>query len=125
MNALRLACTGALVTAALVFGGLLAQPAAALSAADQANSGAQGVSTTEQKKGNLNNTIKTVINTLLFLIGIVSVIVIIIAGITMAAGGSNPAAAKTARTSIVYAVIGVVVATLSYAIINWVMLRLK
>jgi len=62
-----------------------------------------------------------VVNTLLFIVGIISVIMIIVGGIryTVSAGDGN--AVTGAKNTILYAVIGLVVAFASYAIINWVL----
>lgn len=69
--------------------------------------------------------LKTVINTMLFLLGAVSVIVIIIAGFRMAASGGNADSMAKSRNSILYAAIGVVIAASAYAIVNFVILRTK
>lgn len=50
----------------------------------------------------------------------VAVIVIIVAGIRMMAGGANPQTVKTSKEMILYAVIGLVVSGLSYALVKWV-----
>ncbi len=62
----------------------------------------------------------TVVNILLFLIGAISVIMLIIGGIryTISAGDSSNVTA--AKNTILYAIIGLVVAFLAFAIINWV-----
>jgi multisubunit Na+/H+ antiporter MnhB subunit len=63
----------------------------------------------------------TVINILLFVIGAISVVMLIVGGIryTISAGDSN--AVTGAKNTILYAVIGLVVAFLAYAIVNWVL----
>jgi hypothetical protein len=61
-----------------------------------------------------------IINALLFILGAVSVVMIIIAGIRFATGGSDAATVQSARNTILYAVVGLVVAILAYAIVNWV-----
>jgi hypothetical protein len=65
--------------------------------------------------------IKTVINTLVFLVGIVSVIVMIIGGIMYTVSAGNAGTVTKAKSTIVYALVGMVVAFLAYAIVNWVM----
>lgn len=63
----------------------------------------------------------TIVNILLFLIGAISVIMLIIGGIryTISAGDSGNVTA--AKNTILYAIIGLVVAFLAFAIVNWVL----
>lgn len=63
----------------------------------------------------------TVVNVLLFVIGAISVIMLIIGGIryTVSAGDSTNVTA--AKNTIMYALIGLVVAFLAFAIVNWVL----
>lgn len=64
---------------------------------------------------------RTIVNVLLFLIGAVAVIMLIIGGIRYTLSGGDSAAVKAAKDTILYAVIGIIVALLSYAIVNWVL----
>jgi len=45
---------------------------------------------------------------------------IIIAGIRFATSGSDASSVQSAKNTILYAVVGLVVAFLAYAIVNWV-----
>lgn len=62
--------------------------------------------------------INRVINVLLALIIIAAVIVIVISGFRMVVGGSNPEQLKKAKTGIIWAIIGIVVALMSFAIVQ-------
>ena len=62
----------------------------------------------------------TIINILLFLIGAISVIMIVFAGFQYATSGGDAGKVTTAKNTILYAVIGIVVALLAYAIIGFV-----
>ncbi len=64
--------------------------------------------------------IKTVINTLVFLVGIVSVIVVIIGGIMYTVSAGNAATVTKAKSMIIYALVGLVVAFLAFAVVNWI-----
>lgn len=64
--------------------------------------------------------IKTVINTLLYVLGIISVVMIVIGGIRYTTSNGDPSGLKTARDTIIYSVVGLVVAMLSYSIVNFV-----
>jgi hypothetical protein len=63
----------------------------------------------------------TIVNILLFLIGAISVIMLIIGGIryTISAGDSGNVTA--AKNTILYAIVGLVVAFLAFAIVNYVL----
>lgn len=63
---------------------------------------------------------KTIVNVLLFIIGAIAVIMLIIGGIryTTSNGDSNQVTA--AKNTILYAIIGIIVAILAYAIVNFV-----
>ena len=63
----------------------------------------------------------TVINTLLFIIGALSVVMLIIGGIRYTVSGGTAAQVTAAKNTIMYALIGLVVAFLAYAIVNWVL----
>lgn len=63
----------------------------------------------------------TVVNVLLFVIGAVSVIMLIIGGIRYVVSAGNSTAVTGAKNTILYALIGLVVAFLAYAIVNWVL----
>lgn len=65
--------------------------------------------------------VKTVVNTLLFLTGGVAVLAIIVGGIQFATSQGNSATVAKAKNTILYAVIGLVVAFLAYAIVNFVL----
>jgi hypothetical protein len=76
---------------------------------------------TAEQKGNLGNVIEQVTNVLLFIIGAVSVIMIIIGGIKYTISNGDSSQITSAKNTILYAVIGLVVALLAYAIVNFVL----
>lgn len=63
---------------------------------------------------------QTVTNVLLFLIGAVSVIMLIVGGLRYVLSGGDSTAVTAAKNTILYAVIGIIVALLAYAIVNFV-----
>lgn len=73
---------------------------------------------------NVTNVIKSVINILLYVVGTVSVIMIIVGGIryTTSAGDSN--GVSGAKNTIIYAVVGLVVSIMAFAIVNFVLKNL-
>ena len=62
-----------------------------------------------------------VVDTLLFLVGAVSVLMIIIGGIRYILSSGDQQQAANAKNTILYSVIGLVVAVLAWAIINYVL----
>ena len=64
--------------------------------------------------------LKQVVNVLLFLIGAISVIVIIIGGLMYVVSAGDSGRTKKAKDTIMYAVIGLVVALFAFAIVNFV-----
>ena len=63
----------------------------------------------------------TIVNILLFIIGAISVIMLIIGGIRYTVSGGDAAAVTGAKNTILYAIIGLVVAFLAFAVVNWVL----
>lgn len=67
--------------------------------------------------------IATIVNVLLFIVGAIAVIMIIIGGITYAVSAGDSGQITKAKNTILYAVIGLIVAFLAFAIVNFVVLR--
>lgn len=74
---------------------------------------------------NLAGFIRNIINVLLFLIGAIAVIMIIIGGINYTTSAGDPKKTKVAKDTILYSVIGLVVALLAYAIVGFVVDNIK
>lgn len=68
----------------------------------------------------LSGGITGIINMLLFIIGAVAVVVIIIGGIKYVISNGDSGAVQSAKSTIMYAVIGLLVAILAYAVVNFV-----
>ncbi len=68
----------------------------------------------------VNDVIKTVITIVSWVVGAISVIMIIASGLMFTTSAGNPEKAKKARSTIVYALIGIVVVALSQVIVNFV-----
>ncbi|MBN9398454.1 hypothetical protein BGO18_00180 [Candidatus Saccharibacteria bacterium 47-87] len=65
--------------------------------------------------------ITTITNTLLFVAGALAVIMIIIGGIRYATSGGNASNVTAAKNTILYAIVGLIIAFLAFAIVNWVL----
>lgn len=61
-----------------------------------------------------------IINTVLFYLGVIAVIMIIVSGAKMALSGGNPGAVTKAKQMLIYSLIGLAIVLLAYAIVNFV-----
>lgn len=68
-----------------------------------------------------NSLINTIVNLMIFFIGVVAVIVIIVSGFTYVTSNGNKEQVTKAKNTLTYAIVGLVVAILAYAIVNWVL----
>lgn len=71
--------------------------------------------------GSLGTFINNIINMLLFIIGAVAVIMIIIGGIRYVTSNGDSAQTTSAKNTVLYAVVGLVVALMAFAIVNFVL----
>lgn len=63
---------------------------------------------------------QTITNVLLFIVGAISVIMLIIGGIRYTLSGGDSTAVTSAKNTILYAVIGIIVSLLAFAVVNFV-----
>lgn len=68
---------------------------------------------------------QTIVNILLFLVGAVAVIMLIIGGLRYVTSNGDQNAVTGAKNTILYAIIGIVVAFLAYAAVNFVITQLQ
>jgi hypothetical protein len=131
MNVFKQTLLTVVFTAASVLGvAALSVPAYAGSPADQIQKGIDATDTNggakdcgpagNKRQCNLGDSIQTVINVLLFVIGTLAVIMIIIGGIRYTISNGDSSQITSAKNTILYAVIGLVVALLAYAIVDFV-----
>lgn len=105
-------------------------PAATVGAIDVFSGAQCGSGTSTASKGGekicgaqgdkLPDLIKNVINLLLFIVGVIAVIAIVIGGIRYTTSNGDSSQTKAAKDTILYAVIGLIVAIMSFAIVNFV-----
>ena len=76
------------------------------------------------KDDDLMNYVKIIINTLMFALGAISVVMIILGGIKYTTSMGDAKNVESAKNTIMYAVIGLVVAVLAFAIVNFVIGKL-
>lgn len=65
--------------------------------------------------------ITTIVNTMLFIAGVLSVVMLIVGGLRYTISGGNAATVSAAKNTILYAIVGLVIALLAYAAVNWIL----
>jgi len=93
------------------------------SPATQIQNGVNSVS--DGSKTDIGTSFKTIVNVILFILGAISVIMIVIGGVRYTLSGGDSGSTKGAKDTILYAVVGLVVAMLAYAIVNFVITSFK
>lgn len=118
MKRIRIALAAVMMTLGL--GAATLQPAGAINVFRNCNG---GVVCNETRNGQSNTAtlVKNVISMLLFILGVICVIAIIVGGIRYATSGGDSSQTKQAKDTILYAVVGLVVAVLAYSIVNFVL----
>lgn len=81
-----------------------------------------GVTTTETAAGGLSMqiVISTVIGTMLFVVGLLAVVMLIYGGIRYVTSHGDKAQVTAAKETIMYAVVGLVVAIAAFAVVQWI-----
>lgn len=69
----------------------------------------------------LNTTLNTIINVVIGIVGFVAVVMMILGGISFITSQGDSAKVTKARNTILYGVVGLVVALLAFAIVNFVL----
>ena len=118
---------GLLVVPMLALGISLATPVAQSVSASEIQNGAnaaKGDGVATDLFGGTGSVFTTITNTALFIIGALSVIMLIYGGICYTISSGDAKNVEAAKNTILYAIIGVVVSVLAYAIINFVISKL-
>jgi hypothetical protein len=84
------------------------------------NAPAGGVCSNGDGTRTVPGTIQQITDILIFLVGAISVLMIIIGGVRYVTSGGDQAGTKSAKDTIMYAVIGLVVAFMAYAIVHFI-----
>lgn len=64
--------------------------------------------------------VATAINTVIFIVGALSVIMVIIGGLRYVLSGGDAAGLKSAKETIIYALVGLIISLLSFAVVGFV-----
>lgn len=78
---------------------------------------------TQPNNNNLDDTIQTIVNVLSAAVGVVAVIMIIIGGFRYVTSGGDSARVTSAKNTILYAIIGLVIAALAQVIARFVLTK--
>ena len=92
---------------------------AVVNPAQEIQNGANSAGASGEKS--LGERIQTVVNIMLFILGAIAVIMIVIGGIKYTTSNGDSSAITSAKNTILYSVVGLVVAILAYAIVNFVL----
>lgn len=111
-----------LISLAALIGVAAMVPAyASADAIDDAQSGVRQIGGDDGSNDvKLENRFQDVVNIILFVLGAIAVIMIIVGGIRYVVSAGDTSAMTNAKNTILYAVIGLVIAILAYAIVNFV-----
>ena len=93
----------------------------------QVSKGIDTATTSEMKGKSIDGDkglIKTAVNVLLWAVGILSVIMIIFSGFRYITSAGDASKTKSARSTLIYSVVGLIVAIMAWAIVNMVIKRL-
>ena len=74
-----------------------------------------------QSTGRLNNLIKTIINVISIVVGVVAVIMIVFGGLRYITSGGDSSNVSSAKNTIIYAIIGLVIVALAQFIVRFVL----
>ncbi|MCC9313014.1 MAG: hypothetical protein KFF74_02440 [Candidatus Nanosynbacter sp.] len=117
----------AIMTCAVFGASVLSTASLSGSASAQVSEGINTATTSEMKGKSIDGKdglIKTVVNVLLWAVGILSVIMIIFSGFRYITSAGDASKTKSAQSTLIYSVVGLIVAIMAYAIVNMVINRL-
>ena len=117
----------AIMTCAVFGASVLSTASMSGSVSAQVSEGINTATTSEMKGKSIDGKdglIKTVVNVLLWAVGILSVIMIIFSGFRYITSAGDASKTKSAQSTLIYSVVGLIVAIMAYAIVNMVINRL-
>lgn len=126
MKRIKQIAAASLLPFALMLGVVAAVPqadVAAVSATDAARDGLESTSDNPSGEASLtgsNSLFQRITNILLFLVGSVAVIMLVVGGFRYVLSGGDQNQVTAAKNTILYAVIGIIVAILAYAAVDFV-----
>ena len=120
MNKLKTIILSLALVTGVAAGAVALTPAyAGASIKDQINKGVDATGTKESGKS-MDSVVKTVINVMLYIIGALAVIMLVFGGIRYVTSAGNSAQVTGAKNTIMYSIVGLLIAIFAYAIVNFV-----
>lgn len=74
-----------------------------------------------QSGRDVNTIVRTIIQVVIYVVGLLAVVMIIIGGIMYSTSAGDPGKVKKAKDTIMYGIIGLVIAVLAFAIVNFIL----
>ncbi|MGH7234616.1 MAG: hypothetical protein ACREF7_04200 [Candidatus Saccharimonadales bacterium] len=100
--------------------------ASTIAQSNAANSACSGIGQLDSTQscssgsGSISNIISEVVNILSIILGAIAIIMIIVSGIRFATAGGSSNGVSGAKNTLIYAIIGLVIAALAQVIVRWV-----
>ena len=110
-----IAFVGLLGVSSLAAASLLTSDASA-----QVTSGINAATTGEMRGKSVDNTVGSIVNVLLWVVGILSVTMIVWSGFKYITSAGDTSKLASAKSTLIYAVVGLIIAILAYAIVTFV-----
>lgn len=103
------------------------QPATANAAQMTISEGANTAKSEDQQESLDGDTgvFTTITNVMLFLVGAISVIMLVVGGIRYVVSGGDSSAVQSAKSTILYAIVGIVISLIAYAVVRFVITNLS
>lgn len=121
----KLAVVGLVVASVVGIGVTVSPETWAATCSTGTNCLEQGLnSVSNGSRTNVGGLIKSIVNALLFVLGAISVVMIVIGGIKYTTSNGDSSQVTSAKNTIMYAVIGLIVAIMAYSIVNFVVTQL-
>ncbi len=94
-------------------------------ASGEVNSGINAACGSSCNNTSLGTILGNITSALIFIVGAISVIMVVVGGLRYVLSSGDPKAAEGAKNTILYAIVGVAVAMLAYAIVTFATARFK
>lgn len=120
MKRFILSLLAVVVLSVSVFGIAASPQPAYASAKDQVCSGVGGC---DESPTQITSTVRNIVNLLSAIIGVVSVVVIVIAGFKYVTSAGDSSKIASAKNTLIYAIVGLIIVAMSQAIVRFVLQR--
>lgn len=100
--------------------GVLAAPFSTVPVSAQIKAGLSTAKTDELVDKPVGEYVPVILNVMLYIVSITAVIMVVVGGIKYTTSGGDSNKIQSAKNTITYAIVGLVIAIFAWAIINWV-----